>query len=105
MLSPRQFVVFTKVHYASPEGEAVGSVFGDCLVSQPGGISFYSGKSCVAILSESHLMIGPRQVGRSALRKDRPCWYDPTDKGVMLPAEHPLRTVLRPLPIPIEAGI
>ena len=95
MLSPKQFNVPTKIHFASPEGADVGSVFVDCLVPHPGGISFYFGKSCVAILSESYLLIGPRQLDRSALREEKPFWYDPTETGVMLSDGHPLRAALR----------
>ena len=95
MLSPKQFMVPTKIHSASPSGADVGFVFADCLVPHPEGTSFYFGKSCVAILSERYLMIGPRQLDRSALREEKPYWYDPTEKGGMLSAGHPLRAVLR----------
>jgi hypothetical protein len=95
VLSPKQFDVPTKVHFASPTGSDVGSVLVDWVVPHSGGTSFYFGKLCVAILSDSYLMIGPRQLERSALRDEKPFWYDPTEKGVMLPEGHPLRAVLR----------
>ena len=72
MLSPKAFSIPAKVHFVSPHGADVGSVFVDCLVPHDGGTSFYFGKVCVAILTESYLMIGPRQRKRSSLRREKP---------------------------------
>ena len=97
MLSPKQFDVPIKIHFASREGSDVGSVFVDKVVPDAEGTIFYFGKTCTAVLSEQNLMIGPRQIDRSALREKKPFWYDPTESVVMLPVEHPLRAVLRAL--------
>lgn len=95
MVSPKQFNVPTKIHFASPTDSDVGSVFVDRMVSHLGGTTFYLGKSCVAILSDSGLMIGSRRVDRSALRDEKPFWYDPFETVVKLPTGHPLTAVLR----------
>ena len=95
MLSPKQFDVPTKVHFVSPEGSDVGTVFVDCVVPHDGGTSFYFGKSCVAILGDNYLMIGPRRIDRSALRAIRPYWYEPAETIGIQPVEAPLRSRLR----------
>ena len=95
MVSPKQFDVPTKIHFASPLDSDVGSVFVDRVVLHSGGTDFYFGKSCVAILTESYLMVGPRQVDRSALREKQPFWYDPFETIVKLPVGHPLSSLLR----------
>ena len=79
MLSPEQFGIPVKIHFASSAGEDVGSVFADSLAPHAGGISFYFGKSCVALLSESCLLIGTRQLDRGALSSKKPFWYDPAE--------------------------
>jgi len=92
LLSPKQFDLATNIHFVSPEGLDVGScVYADCIVPHPGGTSFYFGRSCVAILSQSYLIISTRQLERSALRNEKPFWYDSAETIELLPAEHPLR--------------
>jgi hypothetical protein len=95
MVSPKQFNVPTKIHFASLTDSDLGSVFVDRMVHHSGGASFYFGKSLVAILTASYLMIGPRQVDRSALREEQPFWYDPFETVVKLPAGHPLSSLLK----------
>jgi hypothetical protein len=94
-LLPKQFDVPIKIHFASPAGLDVGSVFVDRVVPHPEATGFYFGKSCAAFLSDRYLTIGPRQIDRSALSDKKPYWYDPTESVVMLSAGHPLRAVLR----------
>ena len=86
LLSPKQFDVATKIHFVSSDGLDVGSVYADCVVPHPGGTSFYFGKACVAILSESYLIIGTRQLERSVLRNAKPFWYDSAETIELLPA-------------------
>ena len=81
MSSPKQFANPTKIHFVSPAGTDVGTVFVDRVAPHPGGASFYLGKMCVAILNESYLMIGPRQIDRSALKRAEPFWYDPNESS------------------------
>jgi hypothetical protein len=94
-LSPQEFDVPVKIHFVSPAGSDVGSVFVDKVVSHPEGTSFYFGKSRAAFLSDHSLKIGPRRIDRSALRDKDPYWYDPTESVVMLSAGHPLRAALK----------
>ena len=79
MLSSKQFDMPTKIHFASPDGSEIGSIFVDCVMPHPGGTSFYFGQSCVAILTEDYLMIGPRQMDRSGLSEVEPFWSDSTE--------------------------
>jgi hypothetical protein len=94
MLSPEVFPIPTKVHFVSPEGLVVGTVFVDCVVPHPGGTSFYFGKICVAILTDSYLMIGPRLRERNALRREKPFWLDGGQTARKFPLEYSSRAVL-----------
>jgi len=75
MSSVRKFDTPTKIHFVSPAGADIGAVFADQIVPHSGGTSFYLGKSCVAILSESYLLIGTRQLQHGTFRSDKPFWY------------------------------
>jgi len=76
ILSPKQFDVPVKIHFASPEGSDVGSVFVDRVIPQREGIRFFFGKSSVAVLNDNCLLIGSRQLARVAIRQKKPFWYD-----------------------------
>lgn len=80
MFSPKQFNVPTKIDFVSPRRSVVGSVFVDRVVDHPGGTSFYLGQLCVAILSDSYLLIGTRQLERRALRQEKPFRHGPRMK-------------------------
>jgi len=95
MSSIEEFAVPTKFHFVSPTGSDVGSVFVDRVVSHPDSTSFYFGKSCVAILDESHLTIGVRQLERTALRREKPFWFDPNEGSTRTPTERSWRVALR----------
>ena len=74
-MSPKQFDIPTKVHFLSASGSDVGSVFVDQVVPHDGGARFYFGRSCVATLSDTCLVIGPKQIERSVLSEEKPFWF------------------------------
>ena len=81
-MSPEQFQLPTKIHFVSPDGEDVGSVFSDSLVTHPGGTSFHFGMACVATIDSDCLLIGPRKIDRSVLRTVRPFWWEAEGSGL-----------------------
>jgi hypothetical protein len=87
MFSPEAFAVPTKVHFVSPVGIDVGAVYVNRIVPREGGVNFYFGRLCVATLSDSSMIIGSRQVERSALKRESPFWYEPAE-----PDERPVHS-------------
>ena len=97
MLLPKQFDVPTKFLFVSPSGSNVGSVFVDRVVQDAGDTSFYFGQSCVAILSDSYLLIGARRLERAALGREKPFRYDLNEgqRAPHLPSEFAQKIAMR----------
>ena len=61
-----------KVYFKSRDRDSVAAIFADSLVRSEGEITFYFGKTQVAIMNEVGLVVGTRSVPRSALDPENP---------------------------------
>ena len=64
----------TRIHFTSPSGEDVGTIFADQVVHGRTGYLFLFGRLCAATLDGRFLTIGPRRIECSCLSHTKPFW-------------------------------